>query len=370
MRPRRVAAAAAVLAMLSATAVGLALRSGRTPEQLARVIGLPPPPALSPTTTADLAPELEGIAAWHNTAPLTLKALRGKVVLIDFWTYSCINCRRMFPLLRALHERYADDGLVVIGVHSPEFDFEKSHAAVARAVRDLHVTWPVAEDPDQTTWAAYGNEYWPADYVVDREGRLREHHVGESAAGVLEGAVRRLLAEGGGAPGSALVGTPSASERPPAAGQDVTPELYLGALRGLGSIASPGPVDTTDRVRRADPPAGRDLVSFTGVFTGADDWVAAAAGARVEVAHRARDVYITARSTAAGSVLEVRLGGKPVPADRRGRDVVALADGSTVTRLGPDDLRHLLTGDAVTDGRLSLTVRGAAAHLYTFTFGG
>lgn len=376
MRPRLLAVAAAIVAALAIAGVVAALRTGRTPEQVARVIGAPSSvatPTVGPTTTADPAPELDGITAWHNTEPLTLNALRGKVVLVDFWTYSCINCRRTFPLLRALQQRYAAAGLVIIGVHSPEFGFEKSHAAVTRAVRDLDVTWPVAEDPERATWAAYGNEYWPADYLVDRAGRLRTHHVGEGGAGVLEDAVRRLLAEGGD-PGQGLVGSPPASERPPTPAQKVTPELYLGADRGQGSIAGAGPVDVDQRVRRADRPGGRDTVSLTGEFRGAEEWVEAAVGATVELRFRGRDVYVTAQPAAPGTapaaLLEVRLDGKPVPPTRRGRDLVAGPDGSTVTRLGTDDLRHLLTGADVADGTLSLTVRGAPARLYTLTFGG
>jgi hypothetical protein len=231
------------------------------------------------------------------------------------------------------------------------------------------VTWPVAEDPELTTWALYGNAYWPADYLVDREGRLRTHHVGEGGEGVIEDAVRRLLAEGGD-PGPGLVGSPAASERPPLPVQRVTPELYLGAARGQGVIADPGPVDVGRQVRRADPPAKRDTVSLTGEFRGADEWVLGTVGARLDLEFRGRDVYVTAQADVPGSAIEVQLDGRPVPAARRGRDVVVQPDGSTVVDLGGDDLRHLLTGPAVVDGRLTLTVRSAPARLYTLTFGG
>jgi len=255
-------------------------------------------------------------------------------------------------------------------VHSPEFGFEKSHANVTRAVRDLDVTWPVAEDPERATWDAYANEYWPADYIIDREGRLRTHHVGEGGAGIIEDAVRRLLAEGGD-PGPRTIGTLTASERPPEPAQQVTPERYLGAKRGPGSIADPGPVNIDERISRADRPARRDLVSLHGVFLGGEEWVQAAIGSHVEVAFRGRDVYVTAHAaTTRGSALEIKLDGEPVPIDRRGRDVSQLPDGATVSMLGTDDLRHLVTGTSVADGRLSITVRGAPARLYTLTFGG
>lgn len=228
----------------------------------------------------------------------------------------------------------------------------------------------MAEDPERTTWAAYGNEYWPANYVVDRAGRPRAHHVGEGGAGIVEDAVRRFLAEGG-APGPGLVGTPSASERPPIIDQGVTPELYLGSGRGLGSIAGTGPVNVDERVRRADRGAtGRNQVRLTGAFLGADEWVQAEIGSRLEGDFRARDVYVTARAGTSGAIVEVLLNGAALPPARRGRDVVGGPRGTTITRLERDDLRHLLTEPLVVDDRLTLTVRGAPTRFYTLTFGG
>lgn len=394
MRPRLIAVAAFLLVALAGAAVALTLKSGRTPDQVARVIGprtpIPAPAAPAPTapaettgsepaappptatTSADPAPDFEGITHWHKSAPLTLKALRGKVVLVDFWTYSCINCRRTFPLLRALHQRYAAAGLAVVGVHTPEFDFEKSHANVTRAVRELDITWPVAEDPQRTTWAAYGNEYWPTVYLVDRAGRLRSHHVGEGGAGIIEDGVRRLLAEGG-TPGQPLAGVPTPSERPPAPDQRVTPELYLGSARGQGMVTDPGPVDTGQRVRRRDRPGKRNTVDLTGDFRGGDEWVEADPGSRIGVAFRGRDMYVTASAgpdAARGARLEVTLDGAPVPPARRGRDIIVLADGSTAVDVAGDDLHHLVTGPGVADGTLALTVRGTPVRLYTLTFGG
>jgi hypothetical protein len=150
----------------------------------------------------------------------------------------------------------------------------------------------------------------------------------------------------------------------------MTPELYFGAARGQGTVASPGPVETAAHARRADPPAARDIIGLRGDFVGADEWVEAEVGARVDLAYRARDVYVTARPTGIGASIEVELDGAPVPAARRGPDLVVASGGATLTRLGPDELRHLLTGPAVADGRLSMTVRGAPVRLYTMTFGG
>jgi len=125
------------------------------------------------------APDIQGISAWINTAPLTMQALRGKVVLVDFWTYSCINCLRTLPYLKSWDARYRSKGLVILGVHSPEFGFEHSLGNVRAAVKRLGIRYPVALDNDFGTWNAYQNQYWPADYLIDRAGRIRDVHFGE-----------------------------------------------------------------------------------------------------------------------------------------------------------------------------------------------
>ena len=124
-------------------------------------------------------PSLAGAIEWLNSPPLTAEELKGKVVLVDFWTYSCINCLRAIPYVRAWAEKYKDQGLVVIGVHAPEFAFEKNIDNVKKAVADLKIDYPVAIDNDYAIWRAFNNEYWPAHYFIDAEGRIRHHHFGE-----------------------------------------------------------------------------------------------------------------------------------------------------------------------------------------------
>jgi thiol-disulfide isomerase/thioredoxin len=134
------------------------------------------PPAASGLPVLGKAPEFRGIDSWLNTPgnrPLSLRRLRGKVVLIDFWTYSCINCIRTLPHLRAWYAAYRHSGFEIVGVHTPEFAFERVRGNVRKAIRDLHVAWPVALDNAYKTWTAYSNEYWPAEYLVDRNGRVR-----------------------------------------------------------------------------------------------------------------------------------------------------------------------------------------------------
>jgi thiol-disulfide isomerase/thioredoxin len=140
-------------------------------------------------------PPLSGAVAWLNSLPLSAAELRGKVVLIDFWTFGCSNCRNALPHVREWHRKYKDDGLVVIGVHSPEFDFEKNIANVKRALVELGVPFPVAVDNDFTLWRAFGNHYWPAHYFVDAKGLIRFHHFGEGEYDKSEQVIRQLLDE-------------------------------------------------------------------------------------------------------------------------------------------------------------------------------
>ena len=143
----------------------------------------------------DLAPEFGGIEAWINSGPLTMEELRGSVVLIDFWTYACINCINTFPFLKQMYARYAGDGLVIVGVHSPEFEYEKEYDNVVKATRDDALVWPVAQDNDFVTWRRYNNRYWPSEYLVDKDGVVRYIHFGEGAYAETENVIRELLAE-------------------------------------------------------------------------------------------------------------------------------------------------------------------------------
>ena len=191
------------------------------------------------------APDFTGNDSWLNTPgdrPLSLRELRGSVVLVDFWTYTCINCLRTLPALRAWHERYADDGLVIVGVHTPEFTFERERDNVERAIEDNDLRYAVAQDNAYATWNAWGNRYWPAKYLIDARGQVRYVHFGEGAYGETERAIRALLAEAGRPqrkdasgvnPASATVGVQ-------------TRETYLGALRAEGFVGAPPAPGTRD----------------------------------------------------------------------------------------------------------------------------
>ncbi|MBB6182852.1 thioredoxin family protein [Oleiagrimonas soli] len=177
------------------------------------------------------APAFAGIDHWINSKPLTMQQLRGKVVLIDFWTYSCINCLRTLPHLKSWWAKYKDKGLVIVGVHSPEFDFEKNTANVEAAVKKYGIGWPVAQDNDMATWNAWNNQYWPAEYLIDKNGKVVMHHFGEGHYMETENAIRQLL------------GLP-AMTREDVAAADLSkigsPEMYLGSNR-VRNMANPIP---------------------------------------------------------------------------------------------------------------------------------
>ena len=174
-------------------------------------------------------PSLAGAAAWLNSPPLTPAALKGKVVLIDFWTYSCINCLRAIPYVRAWWQKYKDDGLVVIGVHSPEFAFEHDIDNVKKAVTNLKITYPVAIDNDFTIWRAFDNEYWPAHYFIDAKGRIRHEHFGEGNYDESERIIQQLLAEAGDkVAGGVVAVNASGAEAAADSGEDKSPETYIG----------------------------------------------------------------------------------------------------------------------------------------------
>lgn len=167
------------------------------------------------------APEFTGINNWLNSEPLTMEALRGKVVLIDFWTYSCINCVRTLPYVTSWYEKYKDDGFVIVGVHTPEFTVEKDTKNVERAIARHKITYPVAQDNDYKTWRAYSNRYWPAHYLVDQRGHIVYTHFGEGKYDVTENTIRKLLG----------LDETQMTNGPATKNQAQTPEIYFGLNR-------------------------------------------------------------------------------------------------------------------------------------------
>jgi thiol-disulfide isomerase/thioredoxin len=343
----------AVLAVVVALIVGVAVGHPSAEPAGGPADGTAAP--LAPSSDREKVPEFTGIVRWINSRPLTEAELRGRVVLIDFWTFSCVNCTRTIPHLRALYDDYRARGLVIVGVHSPEFDFEKDPNNVAAAVRRLGVTWPVAVDSSMATWNAFSNEYWPAEYLVDRSGRIAYFHAGEGDYDVTERAVVSLL--GGGATDAPAV--------PAAAPRTTTPELYAGSERGqLGGgegYGAPGAaVDYPDH----GAPTNRDQITVSGPWADHGEYLEAAGPAHVRLRFHASDVYVVAGSaTGAPLTAGVTLDGPAVPDALRGPDLGA--GGVTVSG---SDLRHVLHGVPAGDHVIDLAVP-VGFRLYTFTFG-
>jgi cytochrome c biogenesis protein CcdA/thiol-disulfide isomerase/thioredoxin len=290
------------------------------------------------------APEFRGISHWLNTPgdkPVTLASLRGKVVLVDFWTYSCINCLRTIPHLRALYAAYHPRGLEIVGVHTPEFAFEHELANVRQAVHDLDVSWPVALDNAYDTWNAYSNEYWPAEYLLDRQGRLRHAHFGEGEYSATESAIRRLLDTPASVHSRAV---PDTTPVGPA-----TPESYLGYARLDESRYAGSPLAPDAAHNYALPSQlARNALGFGGFWTIGAERATAGLNARLALHFVARKVYLVLGGAGAVHVL---LDGE------RTRSV----------RVNGDRLYTLMNGNRVQDAMLELRFTpGLSAYAFTF----
>ena len=307
------------------------------------------------------APDFTGNQMWFNTPDgrkLSLRDLRGKVVLVDFWTYTCINCIRTLPYLKAWDARYRDEGLVIVGVHTPEFPFERSSGNVADAIGQNGIRYAVAQDNDYATWNAYGNQYWPAKYLIDAKGQVRYLHFGEGAYDKTESAIRRLLAEAGRAPGARAR---ASGERP--SKLISTPESYLGAERADRFVNGPIQAGT----RTFELPGERmppDTLGYAGTWRIAPDSATAVRGSRLELAFGAQRVYLVLGSRGgAPRPVRVSLDGRPLPNRLAGDDV---RDGRAVIRR--QRLYRLV--DLAGPGRHRLTLDFApGVSGYAFTFG-
>jgi cytochrome c biogenesis protein CcdA/thiol-disulfide isomerase/thioredoxin len=287
------------------------------------------------------APDFRGISDWLNSPALSMERLHGKVVLVDFWTYSCINCLRTLPHLKQWDARYRSKGLVIVGVHAPEFAFEHDLGNVRAAVKRLGVRYPVALDNDFETWNAYGNQYWPADYLIDAAGRVRDYHYGEGDYEKTERDIRTLLA----ARGTTL---PQATRTPDRTPTELrTPESYLGYLRiGAYSGSSLKP----DLAARYAFPSrlAADEYAYAGTWTVERERIVAGPNARLRLNFRARTVYLVL--TGRGSV-GVKLNG-----DSRG-----------VIAVKADRLYTIVRQPRTRSGLLELRFTpGLAAYAFTF----
>ena len=315
-------------------------------------------------------PELNGVTGWLNSPPLTRASLRGKVVLVDFWTYSCINCLRSLPYIRAWAAKYKDHGLVVLGVHSPEFAFEKDPDNVRKAVASLGVSYPVALDSNLSIWQAFHNEYWPAHYFVDAEGRIRAHHFGEGDYDASERTIQTLLKEAGysNVPGGIV--NPDAGGALAAADESdmESPETYLGYGRGQNFASGP-PSPDKSATYRTPYPLGPNQWGFTGRWTiGEEKSVLDAAGGKITFYFHARDLHLVLGPASGNKPVrfKISLDGQP-PGAAHGVDTDEAGMG-TVTSQRLYQLIRQRQG-AVTDHTFSIEFLDPGVEAYSFTFG-
>jgi thiol-disulfide isomerase/thioredoxin len=317
----------------------------------------------------DIHPSFAGATDWLSSPPLTADGLKGKVVLVDFWTYSCINCLRAIPYVRAWAEKYKDQGLVVIGVHTPEFAFEQNVANVKRATADLKITYPVAIDNDYAVWRAFENQYWPAHYFIDAQGRVRYHHFGEGNYDRSERVIQLLLEEAGRSNVSAgLVAVTASGAEAASDGGDVgSPETYLGYRRAESFVSPGGAANDVARVYAAGMPRLNEW-SLSGDWTigGEHADLDAKDGAIVYRFH-ARDVHLVLGPAPGHEQIRFRvtIDGDP-PAENHGADVDVdghgVVDGQRLYQLvrqhGP-----------ITDRTFEIRFLDPGVQAYAFTFG-
>ena len=313
-------------------------------------------------------PSLAGANGWFNSPPLTPAGLRGKVVLVDFWTYTCVNWRRTLPYVRAWSQKYKNMGLVVIGVHTPEFPFEKNGDNVRRASIEMQIDYPIAIDSDYAIWRAFNNEYWPALYFVDAQGRIRHHEFGEGRYDQSEMILQALLREAGAG------GITDELISPDARGLEVaadwatlkSPENYTGYQQAAGFASAGGAA--YDKRRAYVMPAQLTLNHWA--ISG--DWTISArtavpneAGAALTYRFHARDLNCVIAPPATPARIRVRLDGQP-PGGAHGTDIDEQGNGTVGE---PRTYQLIRQPQPITDRTCTIEFLDAGAEVYCFTFG-
>ena len=324
-----------------------------------------------PKQEAPPAPEFG--RSWFNSGDLSLAALRGRVVLVDFWDYTCVNCLRTLPYLTEWHNRYREKGLTVIGVHAPEFGFARRADFVERAVRELGIRYPVVLDNDFVIWRLFGNRFWPAKYLIDNDGLMRLAHFGEGAYAETEAAIQDLLKElNPQVELPPLLPPVRESDQPGAVCYPVTPELYLGHRRGrLGNDEGFQRDAPADYKLPAEPPS--DVCSLEGRWLSRDEHLeSAAAGglpARLVLPYMAKEVNLVMAPTAPREfIVTVRQDGAPLAARDAGADIEFIGEEASLLRVRSARMFRLVNNAEFGTHRLELEVAEAGLALYAFTF--
>ena len=316
------------------------------------------------------APSLAGATGWLNSPPLEMSGLRGRVVVVNFCTYTCINWIRTLPFVRAWEERYRDDGLVMIGAHTPEFSFEHDHGNIETALRQMNVTWPIAIDDDYEVWRAFANHYWPALYVIDVQGRIRHHHFGEGEYEYSELAIQHLLTEAG------VSGIEPGFVQPVEQGAEVqadwdslgSAETYLGYAQATGFASTPELVPDVLQAYALPGSLARNRWGLTGEWTvTAEASTSDTPGGRITYRFTARDVNLVMGPRAPGSLVRFRvtLDGD-APEDANGVDVQVDGSGTLIEQRMYQLIRQ---PGPIVDRLFEIEFLDAGAQALCFTFG-
>jgi thiol-disulfide isomerase/thioredoxin len=315
-------------------------------------------------------PDLNGGTAWINSAPLTPASLKGKVVLIEFWTFTCVNWRRESPYVRAWASKYADSGLTVIGVHSPEFGFEKDTGNVRRAVNDIGISYPVAVDSNLAIWRAFGNAYWPGLYFIDAQGRVRGTHFGEGDYEKSERLIQKLLTEVGSTrvPHDLAPVNPQGAELPADWEHMRSVETYMGYGQSIGFTSNQGTLK--DVKRNYTPPLRISLNhwSLSGDWTVRDKLIQSdSARSRVVYIFHARDLNLIMGPAVGGRSVRFRVTiDGAAPRQARGVDI----DGEGVGTITQHRMYQLIRQDApIVDQRFEIEFLDPGVEVFDFTFG-
>jgi len=315
-------------------------------------------------------PELDGAAGWLNSPPLSKKSLRGKIVLIDFWTYSCINCLRALPYVEGWAAKYKDAGLVVIGVHTPEFAFEKERANVEKALRDLKVTYPVALDNDYKIWQAFNNRYWPAHYFIDGKGRIRHHHFGEGEYAESERVIQELLKQNGAQLIAANTVTVSGigAEAPADNANIGSPETYVGYHRAENFASQESIAKDSRKTYTLRPRLSLNQWALSGSWNvGEESAVLQKAPGKIAFRFHARDLHLVLGNTKEGKPVRftVTVDGAP-PGEDHGADTDASGSG---TVQGHRLYQLIRQKGSVEDRTFEIEFLDPGVQAFAFTFG-
>ncbi len=319
-------------------------------------------------------PDFKGATGWLNSPPLAMKDLRGRVVLVDFWEYTCVNCLRTLPYVKSWHDKYKDKGLVIVGVHTPEFEFGKSEANVREAAQQLGISYPIALDSDYAIWSAYANSYWPRKYLIDAQGKIRYDHAGEGGYEEFEGHIQELLKEAD--PRVSLPPVDKVGDGIPvgAVCYQTTSETYCGYERG--TLANPEGYKPGQTVAYRDPGNHQD-----GKLYAQGRWYNDGESLRHLEALASPDAYLGLRYHAVEvnlvmkpeksvpAKVHVSLDGQPVPGEYRGKDIRKDSSGMTFVEVIEPRMYNLINGKMGTH-ELRLSTASDGVGLYAFTFGG